>query len=91
MELKIMEWNINQRMNYSNENMPNWIATVIIPQPRRGAPQRCPVWTASLVWSEFWRLLRLHGYFFIPNFYVGWVIALKPNDNTPIPSLIMLL
>ena len=30
MELKIMEWNINQRMNYSNTNMPNWIATVII-------------------------------------------------------------
>ncbi len=29
MELKIMEWNINQRMNCSNENMPNWIATVI--------------------------------------------------------------
>lgn len=29
MELKIMEWNINQRMNYSHKNMPNWIAKVI--------------------------------------------------------------
>lgn len=29
MELKIMEWNINQRMNYSGKNMPNWIADVI--------------------------------------------------------------
>lgn len=29
MELKIMEWNINQRMNYSDRNMPNWIGEVI--------------------------------------------------------------
>ncbi len=29
MELKIVEWNINQRMNYSGKNMPNWIADVI--------------------------------------------------------------
>lgn len=29
MELKIIEWNINQRMNFSNRNMPSWIAEVI--------------------------------------------------------------
>lgn len=29
MRLKIMEWNINQRMNYSGRNMPHWIAKVI--------------------------------------------------------------
>ena len=29
MNLKIIEWNINQRMNYSHKNMPNWIADVI--------------------------------------------------------------
>ena len=29
MNLKIIEWNINQRMNYSHKYMPNWIATVI--------------------------------------------------------------
>lgn len=29
MNLRIIEWNINQRMNYSHKNMPNWIADVI--------------------------------------------------------------
>ncbi len=29
MEIKIMEWNINQRRNYSGCNMPEWIADVI--------------------------------------------------------------
>lgn len=29
MKLKIMEWNINQRMNYARRDMPNWIADVI--------------------------------------------------------------
>ena len=43
--------------------------TVLFRSLRRVAPQRCPVWTASSVWSEFWRLLRLHGYFFIPNYF----------------------
>ena len=41
--------------------------TVLFRSLRRDDPQRCPVWTASLVWSGFWRLLRLHGYFFIPE------------------------
>ena len=29
MDLSIMEWNINQRMNYSKTDMPEWIADVI--------------------------------------------------------------
>lgn len=29
MKIKIMEWNINQRMNYAGRDMPNWIADVI--------------------------------------------------------------
>ena len=29
MEIKVMEWNINQRRNYSGCNMPEWIANVI--------------------------------------------------------------
>ena len=43
---------------------PSLLFTVLFRSLRRGAPQRCPVWTASLVWSEFWRLLRLHGLIF---------------------------
>lgn len=29
MSIKIMEWNINQRLNYSRKDMPKWIAEVI--------------------------------------------------------------
>lgn len=28
--LKIIEWNINQRLNYARKNMPEWIAEVIV-------------------------------------------------------------
>lgn len=30
MKLKIMEWNINQRMNYAGVDMPDWISEVIL-------------------------------------------------------------
>ena len=41
-----------------------------IPQPASGRSSElsllsfCPFWTASLVWSKFWRLLRLNGLIF---------------------------
>lgn len=30
MKLKIMEWNINQRMNYAGADMPSWISEIIV-------------------------------------------------------------
>ena len=30
MKLKIMEWNINQRLNYAGVDIPDWISEVIL-------------------------------------------------------------
>lgn len=30
MTLRVMEWNLNQRLNYAKSNMPDWIADVIV-------------------------------------------------------------
>ncbi|WP_455527919.1 hypothetical protein, partial [Huintestinicola sp.] len=35
-----------------------------IPQPASGRSSALPSLAASLAWSEFWRLLRLHGLIF---------------------------
>ncbi len=60
-----------------------------IPQPASGRSSElsllsfCPCLAASLVWSEFWRLLRLHGLIFRTILCVGKQPIFPSHNKRP--------
>lgn len=48
-----------------------------IPQPASGRSSALPYLAALLVWSKFWRFLRLHSYFFVSEFSGNQTISLQ--------------